>query len=120
MSYHLTKQQIENMKPGNCTRCGTPCPNDRNSAGQCTACHNLGYDERKAARKEQLAAADRCECCDRRGTWKCSGVLLCGWHLKKVKHAHDRAASSMGGMALFCPVIFSREDVLKHAKGAER
>ena len=47
------------MTPGLCTRCHVPSALDRNSAGECTECHNLGYREykerRRLRREAQLA-----------------------------------------------------------------
>ena len=48
--YKLTPSQLELQKPGHCTRCGD-LSDSRNTAGQCCACHNLQYYERKAAEK---------------------------------------------------------------------
>ena len=46
--YKLTPSQIKMQGPGQCTRCGI-YETSRNTAGQCCACHNLQYYERKAA-----------------------------------------------------------------------
>src|SRR3990172_13059978 len=86
MSYYFTKAMRDNSLPGACTSCGVHAQH-RNSAGQCTECHNRGYYERKAARKAQLAALPRCEFCNRRGSFIAVGsVLLCGQHLREAQH----------------------------------
>lgn len=54
MSYKPTAQELENSKPGNCTKCGTFEPSGRDTAGQCCNCHNAGYHAYKAKRREWL------------------------------------------------------------------
>jgi hypothetical protein len=51
-----TKAEKALMTPGLCLRCGKEVvyPSERNSAGHCTQCHNIGYHEYKAARKKQI------------------------------------------------------------------
>ena len=50
----ITHAMRQMMTPGTCTRCQTYSTLDRNSAGECTDCHNLGNQERRAARTAQL------------------------------------------------------------------
>ncbi len=84
----------------------------------CTDCMN---DRRRAARlqrKAAFAARPRCEVdgCSYRGNWRSFGVLLCGRHLKRAKNAHARNVSSLGGLGLFVPIDYSREQFLTLAE----
>lgn len=118
MSYRLTKAQQALMTPGNCTACGVYCPTDRNSAGECMDCHNAGCARRAAERKAQLAAMPRCEVpgCKRRATWIVGPrVELCGIHKRRAERRHNATAATMGGLALFMPVNYSREELLEAA-----
>jgi ribosomal protein L40E len=48
----ISKKERELTEPGICTTCGADSPTGRNTAGQCTKCHNLAvaeYRERRAA-----------------------------------------------------------------------
>lgn len=59
MSYMPTAAERALTAPGICTRCGADAPYGRNTAGECTDCHNLGVAEyrekRKMWREEQRA-----------------------------------------------------------------
>lgn len=50
----FTPEELELSAPGDCTRCGQDSPDGRNTAGQCNACHNAQYYERKAQAKIEL------------------------------------------------------------------
>ena len=56
MSRRITAAERAMMTPGVCTRCGVivEAPDERNSAGQCTACHNAQYHERREAEKARI------------------------------------------------------------------
>jgi hypothetical protein len=51
MPYKPNKRQRELCEPGYCTTCGVYSPAGRNTAGECTACHNAGYHKYRADRK---------------------------------------------------------------------
>jgi hypothetical protein len=50
----ITHAEMAMTKPGNCTTCGSYAK-VRNTAGQCTACHNAAYFRSRAQRKQELA-----------------------------------------------------------------
>ena len=83
----------------------------------CTDCHGIHAQERKAQRKTQLAAEPRCEVtsCKRRGTWRTSGALLCGQHLKAARAGHHRATASFGILGGL--MEYDKLDVLRWAHG---
>ncbi len=90
----------------------------REGVSRCSDCINAINVRIKAERKAQLSQEPRCEVdnCKARGTFRVAGpVLMCGRHLKAAQRAHSRAMQSMGGMALFMPVNYNREDVLNMA-----
>lgn len=84
----------------------------------CCECCRAAEAQRKADRKAQLAAAPRCELCNRRGSWRVSaGVLLCGKHKANMQRSHYAILAPMGGMGLFMPQpTYSRDDVLRMAR----
>lgn len=114
MAYRLTPEQTANMEPGDCLTCGRHEPTGRNTAGQCTDCHNEQYFRAQARRKAELAELPRCECdgCKRRGTWRASGVLLCGRHLKRAQGK----LAGMGIIGALCAPTADRETILSLAK----
>ena len=59
----------------------------------------------------------RCEFCQRRGTWKSYGILMCGYHLKNVKRAHTRNSAGAGFMGLFMAASYTPEAIRQMAKG---
>ena len=108
----MTAAMLALTEAGTCTRCGVSAKY-RNSAGECNACHNLGYQERRQARKAQLAAMDRCELCNRRGTQffqQAEGVLLCGRHGRRLQ-------AGMAGMGVFAGIMtITRAQALRVAR----
>lgn len=119
MAYHLTPLE----KPGDCTRCGT-FAQFRNTAGECSDCHNLGYRERQAARKAQLAGLPRCEVddCTRRGTWQVghAAVRMCGRHKTAAVRSAHRQAAGLGALAFLAGSIHhDRESTIALAKGEQ-
>lgn len=86
------------------------------------ACARDAHDARKAERAAQLAAEPRCEVegCTHRATFAATAtdgppVGLCGWHLRRARRRHARAASKLGGLALFMPMAHSRAHLLASA-----
>ncbi len=69
MSTRLTVAERKLEKPGLCTRCGR-FEEYRNTAGQCSDCHNAGYYEGEARRKVQIADA----AASGRAYWATQGV----------------------------------------------
>jgi hypothetical protein len=56
MAARLTQAERAMTEPGPCTSCGTYAEY-RNTAGQCTECHNRQYHEHQARRKAANVAA---------------------------------------------------------------
>ncbi len=59
----ISKKERELTEPGICTTCGEDSPAGRNTAGQCTKCHNqvvAEYRERRAAWLEAERERDQC------------------------------------------------------------
>lgn len=85
----------------------------------CVECYNAYVRARKAARRAQLDDLPRCEVasCTARGAWTVghARVLLCGRHKERVRRAHLRECSQLGGLALFLPVDFTRDEILDAA-----
>lgn len=75
----------------------------------CCDCWNRHVYAHRQARREQLAAAPRCEIdgCTARGAWTCLGVLLCGRHWRKVGSAHIRNTSSIGALGIFAAMDYT-------------
>ena len=72
MRYKPTAQELENSKPGNCTKCGQYEPNGRDTGGQCCECHNAEYRAWKAARKAQIEEQRQ----KGREYWKARGIAV--------------------------------------------
>jgi hypothetical protein len=89
----------------------------------CCDCYNQSVYEYRAKRKAELAAMPRCEVpdCRRRKTWTVAGgVGLCGQHKKIAERGHQARCAQIGGMALFLPINYNREEMLSLAQTAER
>lgn len=100
-----------------CRECGEHEHHDFND--RCHVCHNRAVEEARAEQKRQLDAMPRCECCNRRGTWRVSGVLLCGVHKKRVQKARERQLSGYGSFALVAGLSaapLTREAILELAQ----
>lgn len=70
----------------------------------------------KAERKAQLDAMPRCDLCNRRGTWRYPyGVLVCGWHKRKLKAGWAASDAHGGIVAMLSPP--TRDDLIRWAKG---
>lgn len=83
----------------------------------CDGCIRRINQEIDHRRRAQLDAAPRCEVpgCTRRRAWNVAGVQLCGRHKTRAVAGQARAMPALGGIGLFLPVHFSREDVLRYA-----
>jgi hypothetical protein len=90
---------------------------DGTPRARCCDCTNARNRAADARRKAELAALPRCEIpgCRARGNWTTGGALICGRHLAKVKREHAKVCASIGGMALFMPITFGRDDVIRWA-----
>jgi hypothetical protein len=113
----LTAQQQANFEPGICTTCGADSPAGRNSAGQCSECHNRQYYEAKAKRKDQLDAMPRCEIpgCKRRATWIAGAgdkIGICGKHL----HRAQSKIASQGIIGALCSGSLSGKAIANLAR----
>ncbi len=94
----------------------------REGVSRCSDCINAINVRMKAERKAVLATEPRCEVdgCKARGTFTVAGsALMCGRHLKKAQAAHGRAMQGFGGLGLFMPVNYKRDDLLRMAAPQE-
>lgn len=90
----------------------------------CGPCIGKRNEAAREARKAQLAALPRCEVtgCKCRGNFRVAGVaLLCGRHLSAAKRSKARDLARLGdiaaGLAMFIPISYTREDILRMAQG---
>lgn len=84
----------------------------------CDKCAEQIQEHNKALRQAELDALPRCECsgCTRRGRWRLAhGVLMCGVHKSRLQKAHGKAMGAIGGLGLFMPWPWDREDMLRMA-----
>ena len=78
----ITSAERELMTPGICLRCSTYSTLDRNSAGRCTACHNLECQERRLV----MAAQRETRRAEGRAYWEGRGIRV-GQRVKTYAHS---------------------------------
>lgn len=87
----------------------------------CCECWNRSVYERRAARKAQLAAMERCEFCGRRATYTAGrAVAVCGVHLKAARRGQARQMAGLGNLAflgLFGAAADGDEQIRQWARG---
>lgn len=84
----------------------------------CSRCVNEINAAIRAAAALARREAPRCECCQRRGTWRVSGVLLCGVHKKRVETNRMRQTARWGIVGLLGAPPLTRDQVLDLARAA--
>lgn len=105
-----------------CTTCGKrgqdyyvqPQPD---GSYRCGDCHNRAVEQWHTERKAELDAMPHCSCCKRRGTWKVSGVYLCGHHKNAVERNRARDTAGWGILGLLGAGPVSHEEILRLARG---
>jgi hypothetical protein len=102
---------------GSCDRCGiddgSSLTVQRNGEAVCYRCVNE-YNERiREMRRQARQNAPRCnvEGCNRRGTWRAGGALLCGHHKSKV----EQRIMSQGIMGSLAAAQADRDTVVAMA-----
>ena len=131
----IAQTVAEHLRPGpTCARCqnapGT-CEVliDGTRSGRreswCSDCWNASVRDRREARKAQLDAAPRCECCRSHRANYATPTLdgpvgICGRCLRRVRLARSANLSAAGpalaGLALFAPVHMTRAELLEMAR----
>jgi len=92
----------------------------REGLALCGDCIGRRNTEARDARKRAREAGPRCEVPGCRGpqNWIVGkGVKLCGRHKTAAIQGHQAEAARHGGLALFVPMDYSRDDVLRWAQG---
>jgi hypothetical protein len=112
--HHLVGDEYNIVKE--CSRCDGEFLVSKDWAARCDYCHDCV----DAIRREQRATAPKCECCSRRrGTWKISGVLVCGRCKTTIQRNRERQLSGFGALALVVALDsapLSRDEILDLAK----
>lgn len=91
----------------------------RSAEPMCISCYNQSVRDAADARKAQLAAMPRCECCGKaRGTVQVLGkVLMCGRCYKRLQtNAMRSTPANLRALSMFAPVAYSRDDLLQIAR----
>lgn len=126
------REQINARPECTCTDCGTTGPSyhvqpqhpyysaGRDGVALCTECINRRNAERKAKRKAELDAMERCCCCNRRATLEHNGTGICGRHFKAARREIHRRVGRAGGALIFGTVTLARAELIEHATAEER